>query len=178
MLAAIGGGAAGAVLGGVLPGRLNALSGNWTSGYIPDGNAGLSAAFPLSAVRLLDSPMRANQARNTSYLLFVDPDRMLHTFRLNYGLPSSARPCGGWEAPGSLVRGHCTGHLMSGLALTYANTGNQAAAEKGAYLVRRSWPGSRPGTVRPGSTTATCPRSRRPSSTGWRQACRSGRPTT
>jgi DUF1680 family protein len=135
VLAGIGAGAAGAVLGGVLPGRLSALSGNWTSGYVPDGTAGLSAAFPLSAVRLLDGPIRANQARNTNYLLFVDPDRMLHTFRLNYGLPSSARPCGGWEAPGSLVRGHCTGHLMSGLALTYANTGNQAAADKGAHLV-------------------------------------------
>jgi len=135
VLAGIGAGAAGAVLGGVLPGRLSALSGNWTSGYVPDGTAGLSAAFPLSTVRLLDSPMRANQARNTNYLLFVDPDRMLHTFRLNYGLPSWARPCGGWEAPGSLVRGHCTGHLMSGLALTYANTGNRAAADKGAYLV-------------------------------------------
>ena len=137
VLAGIGAGAAGAVLGGVLPGRLSAVSGNWTSGYVPDGTAGLSAAFPLSAVRLLDSPMRGNQARNTNYLLFVDPDRMLHTFRLNYGLPSSARPCGGWEAPGSLVRGHCTGHLMSGLALTYANTGNQAAADKGAYLVEQ-----------------------------------------
>ena len=81
--------------------------------------------------------MRANQARNTNYLMFVDPDRLLHTFRLNYGLPSSARPCGGWEAPGSLVRGHNTGHLMSGLALTYANTRNQAAADKGAYLVEQ-----------------------------------------
>ena len=35
-----------------------------------------------------------------------DPDRMLHTFRLNYGRPSAASPCGGWESPGSLVRGH------------------------------------------------------------------------
>ena len=135
MLTALGGGAAGAVLGGILPGRLDAISGNWTSQYVADGTAGLTAAFPLSAVRLLDSPMRANQTRNTNYLMFVDPDRMLHTFRLNYGLPSSARPCGGWERPGSLVRGHCTGHLMSGLALTYASTGNQAAADKGAYLV-------------------------------------------
>ena len=137
VLAAIGGGAAAAMLGSVLPGRLSAASGNWTSNYIPDGAAGLTAAFPLSAVRLLDGPMRANQARNTNYLMFVDPDRLLHTFRLNYGLPSSARPCGGWEGPRSLVRGHCTGHLMSGLALTYANTGNQAAADKGAYLVEQ-----------------------------------------
>ena len=178
MLAGIGAGAAGAVLGGVLPGRLSALSGNWTSGYIPDGTAGLSAAFPLSAVRLLDSPMRANQARNTNYLLFVDPDRMLHTFRLNYGLPSSARPCGGWEAPGSLVRGHCTGHLMSGLALTYANTGNRAAADKGAYLVGPAGPvpGAGPRGRVPRRIPVRVPGE--PSSTGWRRACRSGRPTT
>src|SRR3984957_18557248 len=135
VLAAIGGGAAGAWLGSILPGRLSAASGNWSSGYVPDGTAGLTAAFPLSAVRLLDSPMRANQARNTNSLMFVDPDRLLHTFRLNVGLPSSARPCGGWEAPGSLVRGHTTGHLMSGLALTYANTGDPAPADKGRYLV-------------------------------------------
>jgi hypothetical protein len=73
VLAAIGGGTAGALLGSVLPGRLSAASGNWTSGYVADGAAGRTAAFPLSAVRLLDSPMRANQARNTNYLMFVDP---------------------------------------------------------------------------------------------------------
>jgi DUF1680 family protein len=105
------------------------------SGHVPDGTAGLAAAFPLAAVKLLDSPFRDNQARNTSYLLFVNPDRLLHTFRLNYGLPSAAQPCGGWEAPTSGARGHTTGHLMSALALTYANTGNEAAAEKGRYLV-------------------------------------------
>jgi uncharacterized protein len=106
-----------------------------SSRYVPDGTAGLTAAFPLAAVELLASRFRANQSRNTDYLLFVDPDRLLHTFRLNVGLPSSAQPCGGWEAPDSLVRGHTTGHLMSGLALTYANTGDPAPADKGRYLV-------------------------------------------
>ena len=105
------------------------------SGYVPDGRAGLAAAFPRSAVRLLASPFRANQARNTSYLLFVDPARMLHTFQLNYGLPSTATPCGGWERPESEVRGHTTGHLLSALALTYAGTASQAALDKGRYLV-------------------------------------------
>ncbi len=105
------------------------------SGYVPDGTAGLAAAFPRSAVRLLDSPFLANMERNTSYLLFVDPDRLLHTFRLNYGLASAARPCGGWERPQSEVRGHTTGHLLSALALTYAGTGSREALEKGRYLV-------------------------------------------
>jgi DUF1680 family protein len=106
-----------------------------SSGYAPDGVAGRTAAFPLSAVRLLDSPFRANQSRNTDYLLFVHPERMLRSFRLNYGQPTSALPCGGWEAPWSEIRGHTTGHLLSGLALTYANTGSEAARAKGRYLV-------------------------------------------
>ena len=135
VLSGLGGAAAGLVLASGIPDQLRAASGGWASGYVPDGTAGLARAFPLSAVQLRPSAFRANQARNTNYLMFLDPDRMLHTFRHNYGLPSRARPCGGWERPVSEVRGHCTGHLMSGLALTYANTGHQAAADKGHYLV-------------------------------------------
>ena len=135
VLTALGGAAAGVALSGTVAARLHPAAANWTSGYVPDGTAGLAAAFPLSAVRLIGSPVRANQARNTNYLMFLDPDRMLHTFRRNYGLRSAARPVGGWEAPQSLVRGHCTGHLLSGLALTYANTGHPGAGEKGRYLV-------------------------------------------
>jgi hypothetical protein len=103
--------------------------------YAPDGTAGRTAALPLRDVALLDSPFRANQARNTAYLTLLDLDRMLRPFRLNYGLPSAAPPCGGWERPGSEVRGHTTGHLMSALALTYANTGNDEALARGRYLV-------------------------------------------
>lgn len=106
-----------------------------SSGYAPDGVAGSTAAYPLSAVRLLDSPFRANQLRNLDYLLFLDPNRMLHTFRLNYGRPSTATPCGGWESPAIQVRGHTTGHLLSGLALSYASTGSPQARAAGEYLV-------------------------------------------
>ena len=105
------------------------------TGYAPDGSAGRTAAYPLAAVRLLDSPFRANQGRNLDYLLFLDPERMLRTFRRNYGQPSDARPCGGWESPGAQVRGHTTGHLLSGLALSHANTGSPAARAAGEYLV-------------------------------------------
>ncbi len=104
-------------------------------GYAPDGTAGRTAALPLNAVELLDSPFLDNQARNTAYLLFLDPERMLRSFRLNYGQPSAAEPIGGWERPASLIRGHTTGHLLSALALTYANTGNDAALARGRYLV-------------------------------------------
>jgi uncharacterized protein len=60
---------------------------------------------------------------------------MLRSFRVNYGQPTTATPCGGWELPDSQVRGHTTGHLMSALALTYANTGDAAAQDRGRYLV-------------------------------------------
>ena len=104
-------------------------------GYAPNGTAGRTAALPLSSVELLDSPFRANQARNTAYLLFLDLDRMLRPFRINYGVPTTAQPCGGWERPTSEVRGHMTGHLMSALAITYANTGHDEALARGRYLV-------------------------------------------
>jgi DUF1680 family protein len=105
------------------------------SGYAPNGTAGRAAAVPLDAVELLDSPFRQNQARNTTYLLFLDPERMLRSFRLNYGEPSQAEPLGGWEKPDSQIRGHMTGHLLSALALTYANTGDSDAKSRGQYLV-------------------------------------------
>jgi len=107
----------------------------YPGGYAPDGAAGRTAAVPLGDVRLLDSPFRANQARNTAYLLFLDPERMLRSFRLNYGQPPAAAPLGGWEKPASQVRGHTTGHLMSALALTYASTGSDGARQHGRYLV-------------------------------------------
>lgn len=105
------------------------------SGNVADGLAGMAEAFPLHSVRLLESAFADNQGRNTNYLHFVSPERLLHTYRLNVGLPSDAQPCGGWEAPDVELRGHSTGHLMSGLALTTANTGDRQAREKGAYIV-------------------------------------------
>jgi DUF1680 family protein len=105
------------------------------SGYAPDGTAGRATALPLKAVSLLDSPFRQNQARNTTYLLFLDPERMLRSFRRNYGEISDAEPLGGWEKPTSQIRGHMTGHLLSALALTYASTGHEPTRQRGRHLV-------------------------------------------
>ena len=91
--------------------------------------------FPLTAVTLLPGAFKDNQSRNTAYLRFVDIDRLLHTFRLNVGIASSAKPCGGWESPTTELRGHSTGHLLSGLALTYANPGEAALLDKSRKLV-------------------------------------------
>ncbi|MFF9489612.1 beta-L-arabinofuranosidase domain-containing protein [Streptomyces sp. NPDC014676] len=108
---------------------------------VPAGQAGTTGPepaldeFALSEVRLLESPFLANMRRTCAYLLFVDTDRLLHTFRLNAGLPSSAEPCGGWEAPTVQLRGHTTGHLLSALAQAHAATGDRAYADKARALV-------------------------------------------
>ncbi|MER5544272.1 beta-L-arabinofuranosidase domain-containing protein [Streptomyces sp. NPDC002589] len=101
----------------------------------PHQQAARVTPFPLTAVTLLAGPFQDNQRRNTAYLRSVDIDRLLHTFRRNVGLPSTAQPCGGWEAPTVELRGHSTGHLLSGLALTYANTGDTGLRDKGRRLV-------------------------------------------
>jgi len=110
--------------------------------YAPDGTAGRTAAIPRADVRVLGGPFQGNQQRNLAYLLFLDQNRMLRSFRVNYGLPVRARPIGGWESPDSKIRGHVTGHLLSALAWAYAGTGasagdhdRQAVKAKGDDLV-------------------------------------------
>ncbi|HTG54880.1 MAG TPA: beta-L-arabinofuranosidase domain-containing protein, partial [Niabella sp.] len=46
----------------------------------------------------------------------LDPDRLLHNFRVNAGLPSNAKPLEGWEAPFIGLRGHFTGHYLSAIS--------------------------------------------------------------
>jgi DUF1680 family protein len=122
------------------PSALNAYTPDAT--YAPDGTAGKTAAVPRADIRLLGGPFHGNQQRNLAYLLFLDPDRMLRSFRINYGLPVRAMPIGGWESPTSMIRGHVTGHLLSALAWAYAGTGTtaddpgrRALQAKGDYLV-------------------------------------------
>ena len=89
--------------------------------------------FPLQEVRLLDGPFRDAMLRDKQYLLSLDPDRLLHMFRVTAGLPSSAKPLGGWEAPDVELRGHTLGHYLSACSLMYASTGDvtlKARAEK------------------------------------------------
>ena len=86
--------------------------------------------FPRGTVRLLEGPFLEAQRRDTRYLLSLDPDRLLHTFRLNAGLPSSAKPLGGWEAPEVELRGHTLGHYLSACALMFEATGDERLAER------------------------------------------------
>jgi len=92
-------------------------------------------AFDLADVRLGAGLFRDAMERDEAYLLRLDPDRLLHTFRLNVHLPSSAEPYGGWEGPEVELRGHSTGHYLSACSLMYRSTGSEELQRRLDYLV-------------------------------------------
>jgi hypothetical protein len=92
-------------------------------------------SFHLKDVRLLDGPFKHAMELDHKYLLSLDADRLLHNFRVNAGLPSSAQPLGGWEAPNCEVRGHFVGHYLSACAMMYASTGDPRLEERTGLLI-------------------------------------------
>jgi DUF1680 family protein len=73
--------------------------------------------------------------RDKEYLLGLDLERQLHNFRVNAGLPSAAKPLGGWESPDNPSRGEFVGHSLSARAMLYALTGDQRLKQQLDYLV-------------------------------------------
>ena len=65
----------------------------------------------------------------------LDPDRLLHNFRVNAGLPSTAKPLEGWEAPNSGLRGHFTGHYLSAVSLLVERYHDSLLANRLKYMV-------------------------------------------
>jgi DUF1680 family protein len=92
-------------------------------------------SFPMTDVRLLDGPFKRAQDADLAYLKRLSADRLLHNFRVNAGLPSSAEPLGGWEKPDCELRGHFVGHYLSACAMMYSTTGDVEVKKKGDYIV-------------------------------------------
>jgi DUF1680 family protein len=91
--------------------------------------------FALTDVRLLEGLFRDAMLRDQDYLLSLDPDRLLRNFRVNVGLPTDARPLGGWESPDCELRGHSLGHYLSALSLMYASTGDVRFKQRAEHIV-------------------------------------------
>jgi DUF1680 family protein len=92
--------------------------------------------FPMQQVRLGEGPCKLAMEADRQYLRSLPPDRLLHTFRINAGIPSSAQPLGGWEAPDCELRGHYAGgHYLSACALMYASTGDEDLKANGNTVV-------------------------------------------
>ena len=75
--------------------------------------------FPLTSVRLLDSPFAAAAVANRVYMLDLDTDRLLAPFRREAGLPPRKPSYGNWESSG--LDGHTAGHYLSALAAMIAS---------------------------------------------------------
>lgn len=52
------------------------------------------------------------QQTNLEYLLMLDVDRLVYSFRITSGLPTVDIPYGGWESPDQELRGHFVGSFV------------------------------------------------------------------
>ena len=131
---------AGAVLGAPAFGFENQSPGaSLTTGAMKVGREVVplqAVPFPMKNVRLGPGAFSASADANRGYLKTLPPDRLLNTFRLTAGLPSSAVPLGEWEKPDCELRGHFVGgHYLSACALTFASSGDEELKRNGDLMV-------------------------------------------
>lgn len=75
------------------------------------------------------------QQTNLEYLLMLDVDNLVWSFRNTANLSTPGSPYGGWESPKSELRGHFVGHYMSATAQMWASTHNSTLHEKMTAVV-------------------------------------------
>jgi DUF1680 family protein len=91
--------------------------------------------FRLEDVRILDPDLLQMREQTLDYLLALDSDRLLHNFRVNAKLPSSAEPLYNRESPTNGWRGHYVGHFLSACSQMYASTGDVRLKTKAGAMV-------------------------------------------
>lgn len=90
--------------------------------------------FPLEAVRLKPSPYLDAVNANLKYLHKIEPDRLLHNFRVHAGLQPKGDIYGGWEKDS--IAGHTLGHYLTACSLIHAQTGDAEAKNRVNYIVK------------------------------------------
>jgi hypothetical protein len=91
--------------------------------------------FRLEDVRILDPDLQRMREQTLNYSLALDSDRLLHNFRVNAKLPSSAEPLYNRESPTNGWRGHYVGHFLSACSRLYASTGDARIKTKADAMV-------------------------------------------
>jgi DUF1680 family protein len=91
--------------------------------------------LPLAAVRLTGGPLKHAQDLNASYLLSLDPDRMVAFYRVRAGLNPKAPGYTGWDADGRQLTGHIAGHHLSAVSLMWAASGDARFKQRADYIV-------------------------------------------
>ncbi|CAN5404652.1 glycoside hydrolase family 127 protein [soil metagenome] len=89
--------------------------------------------FPLSDVHVTGGVWKKANEVSEAYLLEVEPDRLLHSFRENSGLKAKGEIYGGWESAG--VAGHTLGHYLSACSQQYAESGDKRFKAKVDHIV-------------------------------------------
>lgn len=139
MLKSAGTAALAVAVGASLPAALAAAESQSPAGDAQRALKPRATAFELADVRLLAGPFRRAQELDANYLLRLEPDRMLHNFRVNAGLKPKAPVYGGWESQepwvGIRCHGHTLGHYLSACALMFAATGDARFKRHADYVV-------------------------------------------
>lgn len=95
--------------------------------------AGRCIALPLDAVKLQPSIFLDAIETNRRYMMDLSADRLLHNFLQYAGLPPKGPVYGGWEA--DTIAGHTLGHYLSALSKLHAQTDDDQANDRVAYIV-------------------------------------------
>ena len=94
--------------------------------------------FDMADVTLGDGPFLHAQRMTEAYLLKLQPDRLLHNFRLNAGLQPKAPIYGGWESKPEWAEinchGHTLGHYLSACASAYRSTRDRRFKQRIDYI--------------------------------------------
>jgi DUF1680 family protein len=91
--------------------------------------------FSLDDVTILDPDLLRMREQTLKYMLALDSDRLLHNFRVNAGLPSSAEPLYNRESPTNGWRGHYVGHFLSACGQMHASTADVRVKTKADAMV-------------------------------------------
>lgn len=94
--------------------------------------------FDMADVELGEGPFLHAQRMTEAYLFKLQPDRMLHNFRVNAGLRPKAAVYGGWESAPTWAdincHGHTLGHYLSACAFAYRSTGDERFKQRIDYI--------------------------------------------
>lgn len=86
-------------------------------------------------VILRPSWIKDRENLNAVFLKSIDPDRLLHNFRITAGLPSEAKPLEGWEAPNIGLRGHFVGHYLSAVSILVGKYNDTLLSDRLTYMI-------------------------------------------
>jgi uncharacterized protein len=90
-------------------------------------------SFSLDEVELLDGVFRKAQQTDLTYMLALDPDKLLAPYLREAGLKPKKESYGNWENTG--LDGHIGGHYLSALSQMSLATGNKETNRRLDYML-------------------------------------------